>query len=110
MLFQVNLILEKIDEPQTPCARDGKATQIQEGLTQVEPEAKLSFGAAKASRLFLCSSPKAGKMRYKFSVFLQGMQTSNLRCYYSNINIELVKFISPSRYICNCDQNEMKEK
>ncbi|OAE34734.1 hypothetical protein AXG93_3886s1000 [Marchantia polymorpha subsp. ruderalis] len=67
-LLQVNLTLEKIDVRGTSWETDGKASQIQEALKQnrkraiymsVFREAKLTFGAAKAGRLFLCGSPRA---------------------------------------------------
>ncbi|BFI16335.1 hypothetical protein MPTK1_5g20875 [Marchantia polymorpha subsp. ruderalis] len=73
-LLQVNLILQEIDVSRTPWARDGKAALIQEALKQnqkravymsVFREAKLTFGDAKAGRLFLCGSPLAGKTQLR---------------------------------------------
>ncbi|OAE21348.1 hypothetical protein AXG93_3158s1090 [Marchantia polymorpha subsp. ruderalis] len=67
-LLQVNLTLEEIDVSGTSWQTDGKAAQIEEALKQnrkrviymsVFREAKLTFGAAKAGRLFLCGSPRA---------------------------------------------------
>ncbi|OAE22913.1 hypothetical protein AXG93_3109s1000 [Marchantia polymorpha subsp. ruderalis] len=70
-LMRVNLALREID------VSWGKAVQIQEALQQnqkravymsVFREANLTFGDANGGRLFLCGSPRAGKMRCKFSV------------------------------------------
>ncbi|OAE26840.1 hypothetical protein AXG93_2549s1000 [Marchantia polymorpha subsp. ruderalis] len=67
-LLQVNLALQEIDVSRTSWARDGKAAQIQEAVKQnqkravymsVFREANLTFGDAKAGRLFLCGSPRA---------------------------------------------------
>ncbi|OAE25129.1 hypothetical protein AXG93_3217s1460 [Marchantia polymorpha subsp. ruderalis] len=67
-ILQVNLALQEIDFSRTSWARDGKAAQIQEALKQnqkravymsVFREANLTFGDAKAGRLFLCGSPRA---------------------------------------------------
>ncbi|OAE19728.1 hypothetical protein AXG93_2958s1020 [Marchantia polymorpha subsp. ruderalis] len=67
-VLQVNLALQEIDVSGTSWARDGKAAQIQEVLKQnkeravymsVFREANLTFGDAKAGRLFLCRSPRA---------------------------------------------------
>lgn len=76
-VLQVNLALQEIDVSRTSWATDGKAAQIQESLKQnqkravymsVFREAKLTFGDAKAGRLFLCGSPRAGNRRCIFSV------------------------------------------
>ncbi|BFI10948.1 hypothetical protein MPTK1_3g19125 [Marchantia polymorpha subsp. ruderalis] len=73
-LLQVNLTLQKIDVRATSWETDGKAAQIQEALKQnqkravymsVLREAKLTFGDAKAGRLFLCGSPRAGKTKLR---------------------------------------------
>ncbi|BBM97336.1 hypothetical protein MPTK1_1g04940 [Marchantia polymorpha subsp. ruderalis] len=73
-LLQVNLTLEEIDVSGTSWQTDGKAAKIQEALKQnrkqavymsVFREAKLTFGAAKAGRLFLCGSPRAGKTQLR---------------------------------------------
>ncbi|BFI40226.1 hypothetical protein MPTK2_7g07375 [Marchantia polymorpha subsp. ruderalis] len=73
-LLQVNLTIRGIDASRTTWARDGKAAQIQEALNQnqqravymsVFREAKLAFGDAKAGRLFLCSSHRAGKTKLR---------------------------------------------
>ncbi|BFI31682.1 hypothetical protein MPTK2_3g24045 [Marchantia polymorpha subsp. ruderalis] len=73
-LLQVNLALQEIDVQRTSWARDGKAAQIQEALKQnrgraqymsVFRESKLAFGDAKAGRLFLCGSPRAGKTKLR---------------------------------------------
>ncbi|OAE28050.1 hypothetical protein AXG93_488s1120 [Marchantia polymorpha subsp. ruderalis] len=67
-LLQVNLTLQEIDVSNTSWTRDGKEALIQEALKQnqkratymtVFREAKLTFGDAKAGRLFLCGFPKA---------------------------------------------------
>ncbi|BFI23038.1 hypothetical protein MPTK1_8g18425 [Marchantia polymorpha subsp. ruderalis] len=69
-VLQVNLALQEIDVSRTSWARDGKAAQIQESLKLNQKrsvymslfrEANLTFGDAKAGRLFLCGSPRAGK-------------------------------------------------
>ncbi|BBN19942.1 hypothetical protein Mp_8g15060 [Marchantia polymorpha subsp. ruderalis] len=71
---QVNLGLQEIDVSQTSWARDGKAAQIQQalqhnkeraGYMSVFREANLTFGDAKAGRLFLCGSPRAGKTQLR---------------------------------------------
>ncbi|BFI08641.1 hypothetical protein MPTK1_2g23755 [Marchantia polymorpha subsp. ruderalis] len=73
-LLQVNLTMEEIDVSHTSWHKDGKAAQIQESLKQNEKravymavlrEAKLTFGDAKAGRLFLCGSPRAGKTKLR---------------------------------------------
>ncbi|BFI06849.1 hypothetical protein MPTK1_2g06620 [Marchantia polymorpha subsp. ruderalis] len=73
-VLQVNLALQEIDVSRTSWARDGKAAQIQEALQQnkeragymsVFREANLTFGDAKAGRLFLCGSPRAGKTQLR---------------------------------------------
>ncbi|BFI07281.1 hypothetical protein MPTK1_2g10590 [Marchantia polymorpha subsp. ruderalis] len=73
-ILQVNLALQEIDFSRTSWARDGKAAQIQEALKQnqkravymsVFREANLTFGDAKAGRLFLCGSPRAGKTQLR---------------------------------------------
>ncbi|OAE20545.1 hypothetical protein AXG93_3873s1020 [Marchantia polymorpha subsp. ruderalis] len=70
-LLQVNLSLHEINVSGTSWARDGKAAQIEEALKQnqkralymaVFREAKLTFGDAKAGRLFLCGFPRAGEL------------------------------------------------
>ncbi|BFI22709.1 hypothetical protein MPTK1_8g15075 [Marchantia polymorpha subsp. ruderalis] len=71
---QVNLGLQEIDVSRTSWARDGKAAQIQQalqhnkeraGYMSVFREANLTFGDAKAGRLFLCGSPRAGKTQLR---------------------------------------------
>ncbi|BBN19947.1 hypothetical protein MPTK1_8g15140 [Marchantia polymorpha subsp. ruderalis] len=71
---QVNLGLQEIDVSRTSWATDGKAAQIQQALQQnkeragymsVFREANLTFGDAKAGRLFLCGSPRAGKTQLR---------------------------------------------
>ncbi|BFI13018.1 hypothetical protein MPTK1_4g13542 [Marchantia polymorpha subsp. ruderalis] len=73
-VLQVNLALQEIHISRTSWATDGKAAQIQEALKQnqkravymsVFREAKLTFGDAKAGRLFLCGSPRAGKTQLR---------------------------------------------
>ncbi|BFI42920.1 hypothetical protein MPTK2_8g13195 [Marchantia polymorpha subsp. ruderalis] len=73
-LLQVNLALQEIDFSRTSWKKDGKAAQIQEALKQNQKravymsifrEAKLEFGDAKAGRLFLCGSPRAGKTQLR---------------------------------------------
>ncbi|BFI28666.1 hypothetical protein MPTK2_3g01435 [Marchantia polymorpha subsp. ruderalis] len=78
-LLQVNLTLEEIDLPKTGWARygwarEGKAALIEAALKQnreravymsVFTEAKLQLGDAKAGRLFLCGSPRAGKTQLR---------------------------------------------
>ncbi|BFI43211.1 hypothetical protein MPTK2_8g16140 [Marchantia polymorpha subsp. ruderalis] len=73
-VLQVNLTLQEINVQRTRWNKDGKAAQIEEALKQnqkravymsVFREAKLSFGDAKASRLFLCGSPLAGKTQVR---------------------------------------------
>ncbi|BFI13320.1 hypothetical protein MPTK1_4g16340 [Marchantia polymorpha subsp. ruderalis] len=73
-LLQVNLSLQEINVSKTSWATDGKAALIQEALKQnkmraaymsVFMEAKLKFGDAKAGRLFLCGSPRAGKTQLR---------------------------------------------
>ncbi|BFI13037.1 hypothetical protein MPTK1_4g13705 [Marchantia polymorpha subsp. ruderalis] len=73
-VLQVNLALQEIDVSRTSWAMDGKAAQIQEALNQnqkraiymsVFREANLTFGDAKAGRLFLCGSPRAGKTQLR---------------------------------------------
>ncbi|BFI21360.1 hypothetical protein MPTK1_8g02075 [Marchantia polymorpha subsp. ruderalis] len=73
-LLQVNLTLRKIDFSTPWIARDGKSWLIQEALKQNQEravymsefrEAKLKFGDAKAGRLFLCGSPRAGKTQLR---------------------------------------------
>ncbi|OAE32854.1 hypothetical protein AXG93_1409s1210 [Marchantia polymorpha subsp. ruderalis] len=70
-VLQVNLALQEIDVSRTSWARDGKAAQIQQalqhnkeraGYMSVFREANLTFGDAKAGRLFLCGSPRAGEL------------------------------------------------
>ncbi|OAE35191.1 hypothetical protein AXG93_3656s1000 [Marchantia polymorpha subsp. ruderalis] len=70
-VLQVNLALQEIDVSRTSWATDGRAAQIQEALKQnkerasymsVFREANLTFGDAKAGRLFLCGSPRAGEL------------------------------------------------
>ncbi|BFI22906.1 hypothetical protein MPTK1_8g17110 [Marchantia polymorpha subsp. ruderalis] len=73
-LLQVNLSLREIDVSATSWAMDGKDAQIQEALKHNKKrsvymsefrEAKLEFGDAKAGRLFLCGSPRAGKTQLR---------------------------------------------
>ncbi|BFI13718.1 hypothetical protein MPTK1_4g20223 [Marchantia polymorpha subsp. ruderalis] len=73
-VLQVNLALQEIEVSRTSWARDGKAAQIQEALNQnqkravymsVFRKANLTFGDAKAGRLFLCGSPRAGKTQLR---------------------------------------------
>ncbi|BFI22655.1 hypothetical protein MPTK1_8g14526 [Marchantia polymorpha subsp. ruderalis] len=73
-VLQVNLALQEIDVSRTSWATDGKAALIQEALQQnkeravymsVFREANLTFGDAKAGRLFLCGSPRAGKTQLR---------------------------------------------
>ncbi|BFI22819.1 hypothetical protein MPTK1_8g16167 [Marchantia polymorpha subsp. ruderalis] len=73
-VLQVNLTLQEINVQGTRWNKDGKAAQIEEALKQnqkravymsVFREAKLSFGDAKAGRLFLCGSPLAGKTQVR---------------------------------------------
>ncbi|OAE34919.1 hypothetical protein AXG93_1333s1010 [Marchantia polymorpha subsp. ruderalis] len=73
-LLQVNLSLREIDVRETSWAMDGKDAQIQEALKHNKKrsvymsefrEAKLEFGDAKAGRLFLCGSPRAGKTQLR---------------------------------------------
>ncbi|BFI13020.1 hypothetical protein MPTK1_4g13545 [Marchantia polymorpha subsp. ruderalis] len=73
-VLQVNLALQEIDVSRTSWATDGKAAQIEEALKQnqkravymsVFREANLTFGDAKAGRLFLCGSPRAGKTQLR---------------------------------------------
>ncbi|BFI17081.1 hypothetical protein MPTK1_6g03067 [Marchantia polymorpha subsp. ruderalis] len=73
-VLQVNLALQEIDVSRTSWATDGRAAQIQEALKQnkerasymsVFREANLTFGDAKAGRLFLCGSPRAGKTQLR---------------------------------------------
>ncbi|BFI12987.1 hypothetical protein MPTK1_4g13335 [Marchantia polymorpha subsp. ruderalis] len=73
-LLQVNLSLQEINVSRTSWATDGKAALIQEALKQnkmradymfVFREAGLAFGDAKAGRLFLCGSPRAGNVLCK---------------------------------------------
>ncbi|BBN19878.1 hypothetical protein MPTK1_8g14480 [Marchantia polymorpha subsp. ruderalis] len=73
-VLQVNLALQEIDVSRTSWATDGKAALIQESLQQnkeravymsVFREANLTFGDAKAGRLFLCGSPRAGKTQLR---------------------------------------------
>ncbi|BFI18119.1 hypothetical protein MPTK1_6g12745 [Marchantia polymorpha subsp. ruderalis] len=73
-VLQVNLALQEIEVSRTSWASDGKAAQIQEGLNRNQKravymsafrEAKLAFGDAKAGRLFLCGSPRAGKTQLR---------------------------------------------
>ncbi|BFI43149.1 hypothetical protein MPTK2_8g15560 [Marchantia polymorpha subsp. ruderalis] len=82
-LLQVNLTLQEIDVSYTSWAKDGKAAQIQEALKQnqkravymsVFRETRLAFGDAKAGRLFLCGSPRAGKthLRQTLMRIIQG--------------------------------------
>ncbi|OAE26423.1 hypothetical protein AXG93_131s1330 [Marchantia polymorpha subsp. ruderalis] len=75
-LLQVNLTLREIDVSSTSWARDGKAALIDEAVKQnqkravymsVFREAKLTFGDAKAGRLFICGSPLAGLRLQSFS-------------------------------------------
>ncbi|BFI29294.1 hypothetical protein MPTK2_3g01070 [Marchantia polymorpha subsp. ruderalis] len=73
-LLRVNLTLREIDVSNTPWASDGRAALIEAALKQnreravymsVFTEAKLPLGDAKAGRLFLCGSPKAGKTQLR---------------------------------------------
>ncbi|KAG6550363.1 hypothetical protein Mapa_008326 [Marchantia paleacea] len=73
-LLQVNLTLQSIDVEGSSWDMDGKEALIQEALRQnkkraayvsVFRDAKLKFGDAKAGRLFLCGSPKAGKTQLR---------------------------------------------
>ncbi|BFI22660.1 hypothetical protein MPTK1_8g14575 [Marchantia polymorpha subsp. ruderalis] len=73
-VLQVNLALQGIDVSRTSWATDGKAALIQQALQQnkeragymsVFREANLTFGDAKAGRLFLCGSPRAGKTQLR---------------------------------------------
>ncbi|BFI12981.1 hypothetical protein MPTK1_4g13267 [Marchantia polymorpha subsp. ruderalis] len=73
-LLQVNLSLQEINISRTSWTIDGKAALIQEALKQNEKraaymsvfrEAGLAFGDAKAGRLFLCGSPRAGKTQLR---------------------------------------------
>ncbi|BFI22771.1 hypothetical protein MPTK1_8g15745 [Marchantia polymorpha subsp. ruderalis] len=73
-LLQVQLNLEEIDVSGTSWARDGKAAQIQDTLKQnqkravymsVFREANLTFGPAKAGRLFSCGFPREGNTHGK---------------------------------------------
>ncbi|BFI09107.1 hypothetical protein MPTK1_3g01435 [Marchantia polymorpha subsp. ruderalis] len=72
-LLQVNLTLREIDVSKTPWGMK-KAALIEAALKQnqeravymsVFTEAKLPFGDAKAGRLFLCGSPRAGKTQLR---------------------------------------------
>ncbi|OAE34436.1 hypothetical protein AXG93_4875s1560 [Marchantia polymorpha subsp. ruderalis] len=67
-LLEVNLTLQEIDVRGTSWIMEGKEAQIQEALKQNQKravymsefrKAKLTFGDAKAGRLFLCGSPRA---------------------------------------------------
>ncbi|BFI43131.1 hypothetical protein MPTK2_8g15335 [Marchantia polymorpha subsp. ruderalis] len=73
-VLQVNLALQEIDVSRTWWESDGKAAQIQQALQQnkeravymsVFREANLTFGDAKAGRLFLCGCPRAGKTQLR---------------------------------------------
>ncbi|BFI43061.1 hypothetical protein MPTK2_8g14605 [Marchantia polymorpha subsp. ruderalis] len=73
-VLQVNLALQEIDVSRTSWVTDGKAALIQDALQQnkeravymsVFREANLTFGDAKAGRLFLCGSPRAGKTQLR---------------------------------------------
>ncbi|BFI09109.1 hypothetical protein MPTK1_3g01450 [Marchantia polymorpha subsp. ruderalis] len=73
-LLQVNLTLKKINVSQTMWGKDGKAVLIEAALEQNQKravymnsfrEAGLQLGDAKAGRLFLCGSPKAGKTQLR---------------------------------------------
>ncbi|OAE22667.1 hypothetical protein AXG93_2675s1000 [Marchantia polymorpha subsp. ruderalis] len=73
-LLQVNLTLREIDVRRTPWATDGKAALIEAALEQNQKraeymtafrEARLQLGDAKAGRLFLCGSPRAGKTQLR---------------------------------------------
>ncbi|OAE21172.1 hypothetical protein AXG93_4012s1020 [Marchantia polymorpha subsp. ruderalis] len=73
-VLQVNLTLREIDVSRTPWARNGTAALIEAALKQnqeravymsVFTEAKLPLGDAKAGRLFLCGSPRAGKTQLR---------------------------------------------
>ncbi|BFI43213.1 hypothetical protein MPTK2_8g16167 [Marchantia polymorpha subsp. ruderalis] len=73
-VLQVNLTIQEINVKGTRWEEEGKAAQIEEALKQnqkravymsVFREAKLSFGDAKAGRLFLCGSPLAGKTQVR---------------------------------------------
>ncbi|BFI08426.1 hypothetical protein MPTK1_2g21700 [Marchantia polymorpha subsp. ruderalis] len=73
-MLQVNLTVQQIDVSRTAWAEDGKAALIQQALREnqnragymsVFREARLTFGDAKAGRLFLCGSPRAGKTRLR---------------------------------------------
>ncbi|BBN17970.1 hypothetical protein MPTK1_7g18400 [Marchantia polymorpha subsp. ruderalis] len=74
-LLQVNFTLEKIDVTGTSWEKDGKAAQINEALKRkqaeymsVFTEAGLTFGDARAGRLVLCGSPRAGKTRLRHTL------------------------------------------
>ncbi|BFI24144.1 hypothetical protein MPTK2_1g08755 [Marchantia polymorpha subsp. ruderalis] len=82
-LLQVNLTLREIDVSETPWQADGKAARIEAALKQNQQravymtafrEAQLQFGEAKAGRLFLCGSPRAGKtqLRQTLMTIIQG--------------------------------------
>ncbi|OAE34851.1 hypothetical protein AXG93_2528s2200 [Marchantia polymorpha subsp. ruderalis] len=73
-LLHVNFTLEEVDVSGTSWEMDGKGAQIQEVLKlnkkraiymSVFKEAKLPFGDAKAGRLFLCGSTRAGKTQLR---------------------------------------------
>ncbi|BBN18364.1 hypothetical protein MPTK1_8g01980 [Marchantia polymorpha subsp. ruderalis] len=73
-LLQVNLTLHRIDVSTPMCLQCGKRELIGEALKQnqeravymsVFREANLKFGDAKAGRLFLCGSPRAGKTQLR---------------------------------------------
>ncbi|KAG6550368.1 hypothetical protein Mapa_008331 [Marchantia paleacea] len=73
-LLQVNLTLQSIRIEDSSWVKDGKEALIQEVLrhnkkraayASVFRDAKLKFGDAKAGRLFLCGSPKAGKTQLR---------------------------------------------
>ncbi|BFI42891.1 hypothetical protein MPTK2_8g12920 [Marchantia polymorpha subsp. ruderalis] len=73
-LLQVNLFLQEINVSSSSWAMDGKTAQIREALKHNKKravymsdfrEAKLEFGDAKAGRLFLCGSPRAGKTQLR---------------------------------------------
>ncbi|BBN17160.1 hypothetical protein MPTK1_7g12460 [Marchantia polymorpha subsp. ruderalis] len=73
-LLEVNLTLQEIDVRGTSWIMEGKEAQIQEALKQNQKravymsefrKAKLTFGDAKAGRLFLCGSPRAGKTKLR---------------------------------------------
>ncbi|OAE31886.1 hypothetical protein AXG93_2834s1180 [Marchantia polymorpha subsp. ruderalis] len=107
-VLQVNLALQTIDVSRTSWAKDGKAAQIQDALKQNEKrasymhlfrEANLTFGDAKAGRLFLCGSPRAA-IGQQFQV--QELQYSRSSSYTSKdgfIYVEHVKSKKSHKYV-----------